>query len=467
MRPPLKDHQREDIAWIQKARRGLLANEPGVGKSRSAIEATAGMRTLIVAPNLVLNGGNWDDELARWADEPGMYAQASYSSLNQRQKTEQGGTRPVNRLREEWQERFDAVIIDEAHYVKGRKTSWTWAVQKIAATADLVIPMTGTPIPNWAHELFTLLQLIYPEDAGRGGVYGSFWRWAEQWFDTTPTRFSNGNPVVGELKGCMLANRGGLECLERPADNPCEHYHRFTRENLGNQYRRVLRKDCLDLPELTEQVVKVPMSAGQKKIYRGLRDDFNATISGTEVVAWSQGAKNVLLDKCTTSPWLLAPEGEPRGGKLDLLRFDLESRQVPTLVLAHYRDSVRACARVAELAGHRAGYISGETSSKSDAAAIRDFKAGRLPVLVGSLETLAEGLTLTAADMAIFVEMSYKPSRNVQARYRVHRMGQTRPVTVLEYVTPGTVDERKRRLLATKTDRQMRTLTAAQFADLI
>jgi hypothetical protein len=92
--------------------------------------------------------------------------------------------------------------------------------------------------------------------------------------------------------------------------------------------------------------------------------------------------------------------------------------------------------------------------------------------LCGSLETIAEGLTLTAADFGIFVEQSYKPSRNEQAIRRIHRMGQTRPTTWLDYVSVSprggkTLDTNKRELLATKTDQQMRTLTAARFASLL
>lgn len=102
-----------------------------------------------------------------------------------------------------------------------------------------------------------------------------------------------------------------------------------------------------------------------------------------------------------------------------------------------------------------------------DRPAVGQGKEGKLDVLVGSLETVSEGLTLTQADMAIFVEKSYKPSRNEQAMRRVHRIGQTRPVSVLDYVTPKSVDANKRALLAEKTDQQMRALTAAQFTALL
>lgn len=459
---PLLKHQQGDIDWIHQVKRGLLANEPGLGKSRSAIEAFDGGRNLIIAPNLVVTGGTWDDELAKWSRDPGSWTVATYSMLNERVRTGRGsGTKPVNKLRESWRGNWDALVIDEAHYIKGRQTSWTWASDQIAKSSNFVLLMTGTPIPNWAHELFTLLKVIYPDESKPGQRFGSFWRWAEDWFDTSPTRFSNGRPVAGEMLGCTPT------CFRRPTTDPCSHYLRFTEENLGSHFRRVLREEALDLPPLTTQVVTVPMEAAGRKAYRELKKQFATEYEDQEVVAWSQGAVNVLLDKATTSPWLLTKDGKPRGGKLDMLRFDLENRSRPTLVLAHYRDTVEACVQIARDAGASAMPVHGGVSTADQGRAVRAFKEGTLDVLVGSLETLAEGLTLTVADMAIFVEMSYKPSRNEQARFRVHRMGQTRPVTIKEYVTPGTVDENKRKLLATKTDRQMRVMTAHQMMELL
>jgi superfamily II DNA/RNA helicase len=203
-------------------------------------------------------------------------------------------------------------------------------------------------------------------------------------------------------------------------------------------------------------------------MYRELKKEY-VTLSenSEEIVAWTPGSRNVMLDRITTSSWFLDMEGEPRGGKLERLRFDLENRSRPTLVLAHYRDTVDACVRVAESTGARAAAVHGGVSLKDKSRIVADFKSGRLDVLVGSLETLAEGLTLTVADMVIFVEKSYKPSRNEQALRRVHRMGVERPVTALDYITPNSVDANKRSLLASKTDQQMRVLTAAMFRQLL
>lgn len=455
-RVPMLKHQIGDVKFIQEGMRVLLANEPGTGKSRSAITATVGARTLVVAPSMVIASGTWKDEIEKWADDPEMYTVAPYSMLNARKNG-----RPIKVLRPEYKQPWDAVIVDEAHYTKGRQTSWTWAVEQLAKPVDMVVEMTGTPIPNWAHELFTLLRVMFPEDAGRGGALGSFWRWAETWFDTSPTRFSNGNPVVGELLACNRV------CLTRDANDPCSHYLRFIEANLRDRYRRVLRDDVLDLPPLSEQTIQIPMTVAQRRVYNEMKRHFCSTVSGVEVVSWSQGAQNVALDRITTSPWLLTREGPPRGGKLDRLAFDLTARSRPTLVLAHYNDTVDACAEVARSIGASARSINRRTTHTQDAETFKLFKAGKLDVLCASLEKVAEGAQLTSADMVIFVEKSFKPYRNEQARFRIHRLGQERACVALDYVTPGTVDAKKRRLLAVKTDRQMRFLTAAEFAELL
>lgn len=463
-RPELASHQQSAIEWISKVGRGLLADEPGLGKSRSAIESFDGGRVLVVAPSMVIVGGTWSDELGKWADHPDRFTVAPYTRLNVRVRTGRGGTAPVKQVRPEYDQRWDALVVDEAHYIKGRDTSWTYAVDQLARQSGSVMALTGTPMPNWAHELFTVLKVLRPEEAKPGGQLGSYWRWVDAWFVQSPSRW---NPRKTEIGGLLMC-QGHLECQDRPPSNPCDHWRIFVDFNFGGRFLRRLRDDVLDLPPITESRELTPMDATQKRMYKELRLDYLTHLeNGEELVAWTPGSRHVMLDKITTSSWFMEMDGEPRGGKLERLRFDLEGRSAPTLVLAHYRDTVEACVRVAESVGASAAAVHGGVSNREKSRIVEEFKAGRLDVLVGSLETLAEGLTLTVADVVIFVEKSYKPSRNEQAMRRVHRMGQTRPVTVLDYVTPNSVDERKRVLLETKTDQQMRVLSAAQLGSLL
>ena len=73
----------------------------------------------------------------------------------------------------------------------------------------------------------------------------------------------------------------------------------------------------------------------------------------------------------------------------------------------------------------------------------REFHAGRKRVLLAS-DAAREGLNLQGcADMLIHLDVPWVPNVVHQRNGRIHRQGQTRPVTVLHYRVPGTVEERK------------------------
>lgn len=461
----LRPYQQVGLEFLRANPRAFLADEMGLGKSAQMTLAAEG-RTLVVAPAMVLDGGTWDDEIMKWAPErSGDFTQVAYSSLVQRD-----GRRVLPIAKPEYRTRWDTVILDEAHYIKGRNTSWTKALRPILKKAGRVILASGTPIPNWAPELFEALCAMYPEKAKPGGELGSYWRWAAMWFDTTPDKiYIRG--VEKEIKkvGDLLACKP--ECAGRPVLDPCEHHREFFRANLGDRFLMRLRDDVLtDLPPLTIERVNTPMTKKQQKAYDAMRDTYLAEMGdGALRVAWSSSARHVMLDKIASGLGILDESGDPlaESGKLQRLAYDLGERTRPTLVVAHFRRSVEAAHAVAEKTGLRSAYVHGGIGRAARGQIVADFKAGKLDVLCGSLDTVAEGLTLTVADMVIFLETSFKPSRNQQAMRRIHRIGQDRPCTALDYCTPDSIDSGKRELVAAKTDHQIRILTESQMAQYI
>jgi hypothetical protein len=310
--PSLMGHQQTAIDWIRSVERGLLGDEPGLGKSRVAVEAFDGMNVLVVAPAMVISGGTWETEVERWSSHPDRFTIAPYSMLNARNgKTVNFGTakNPRYRLRPEFDQRYDAIVVDEAHYTKGRQTSWTWAVDELASRAPYLLEMTGTPVPNWAHELFTILRAIYPEKSKPGGELGSYWRWVHTWFDTSPSIHNAHATDIHGLKAC------GVDCMARPSSDPCQHWVEFMDANLPGRFLRRKRGEVLDLPPCTWQEVKTPMTTAQAKAYREMKKDYLATLDDQEVVAWTVGAKNVQLDKITVSHSLVF-DTKQEGGKL-------------------------------------------------------------------------------------------------------------------------------------------------------
>lgn len=460
--PALLDHQREGIEWLNGQPFACLWDEPGLGKTRQILESDLVEPVLALAPAMVLDSGTWDDEIEKWA--PGLdITQVAYSSMTLRERTAKGGNRPTTTLKEELRGRWGSVVADESHYLKGRKTTWTLATQKLQA--DSFRQLTGTPIPNWAPEAFIPLRLTWPEESRKGGEFGSYWRWAKKWFHVGPTHWSP--MAVGDLR-----DETHLEQCRDPACRSRQPvtWEEFRAENWGGRMLMRERADCLDLPPLTIQRFNTKMGAAQKKAYKELRDNFVTWLEGATkqgVAAWSTAGQLTKLLKCATGLEVLS-NGEVEGsGKLGALATLLKDRPRPTLVVGHFRATVAACARTARDVGMEARIVDGGASKKERRDVIKAFQGGGLGVLCATLDTISEGMTLTSADQVIRVERSWRPSRNEQVVHRLHRIGQERPVICIDLVQEGTVDEHVLALLEAKSDQQMKALGKADLRELV
>lgn len=450
--PRLFDHQVAGIEWLRGRDRALLADEPGLGKSVQAI-LSAETPALIVAPAMILESGVWDDEIDKWAPgaHDGDFEQVAYSRMGVRGPRGRVGRDhndfPIVPLRSELRKRYRTIICDEAHYVKGRKTWWTSCVQQLAAGDRMGGPppmsfLTGTPIPNWAHEAFTLLQLMYPEKSRPGQEFGSYWRWVREWFHV----------------GSHWADFDIGDILD-----PSEAgWARFRSENWGDRFLMRLRADCLDLPPLTIQPWYCKMPSNQAKAYNELKKDFVTWLDGgdyLEVAAWSTASQVVKLAKCATGLEILDP-GVRGSAKLRVLEGILQDRPRQTLVVAHFQSSVEQAAKSAKKVGKKAMVVHGSVPMAQRKLAIRAFQQGDIDILCASIGTIREGLTLHQAgcDQVIRLERSYLPTRNEQVIRRIHRIGQERPTHVIDLITENTIDEGILQVLAQKTDHQMKAL---------
>ena len=444
----LMPHQRVGIDWLRATPRALLADDPGLGKSAQALLA-AKPPVLIIAPAML--AGMWRAEVAKWRPEWGEddWVWTSYSSLCRRV-----GRTVFASPREEYKRSWGTVICDEAHYLKSRKAKWTQAAQIVCAHAGRVCLLTGTPVPNWAHELYMPLRLLHgPGDA----AYRSYWRWIDQWFDWVDQIHGRGGNSHREIMGL----KAGLS------------WHKFAADNhLNSLMLRRRREDVLaDLPPLTETYIEVPMVLEQRRVYEQLKADYFAFVeaSNTEIAAFSDGGLHIKLCQATTGIPTLLDDPQAFGScKLEALRELLEEREgAPVVVFCHFRATARAVELLGRSIGRRAAVVMGGITQSERDLYIDDFQSGRIDLLIGTLETLAEGVTLTRSSTAIFVERSWRPARNEQAMRRVHRISQTAPVTCIYIVTEDSIDQRMTDLLAAKEAQQIGVMRAAEFARLL
>lgn len=434
----------------------MLADEPGLGKSAQLLLA-AEEPVLIVAPAMVLESGTWDDEIEKWAPDIDA-TQVAYSNtyVGAGGKVARGAFDvPQVVLKPEYRGHYRTVIADEAHYLKGRKTSWVHALKQLKY--DSFLQATGTPIPNWAHEAFMTLQFLYPEEAKPGKRFGSYWRWVNEWFEVTASYY---NPQAKEI-GSLRADRTWEE---------------FQVENWGDKLLLRLRDECLDLPPLTVQEWDCRMTGDQKKIYTQLKRDFIAWLDdGTEISAWNSGGLLVKLLKCATGlesldlNRLSNTKLKPTGKYAHLCNI-LQDRPRQTIIVGHFRTSVEAARVWAERAmGRRASLIHGGVSSGVRTREIRAFQRGETFTMCATIDTIREGMTLHQAgcDQIIRLEKSWVPSRNEQVIRRIHRIGQERPVSVIDLIAWGTADQRVQAFLGAKTDEQMKALGRTELRTLV
>ena len=133
---------------------------------------------------------------------------------------------------------------------------------------------------------------------------------------------------------------------------------------------------------------------------------------------------------------------------LELVEESFESGQ-KVIVFSYFRSIIE---QVMQALGERAiGPITGSVSSTQRQNIVDQFQNSPTPlVLVGQIQAAGTGLNIQAASVVILCEPQIKPSLEVQAIARAHRMGQVRKVQVHRLILPESVDEQMLAMLARK-----------------
>jgi len=95
--------------------------------------------------------------------------------------------------------------------------------------------------------------------------------------------------------------------------------------------------------------------------------------------------------------------------------------------------------------------VNGSVSSRKKQHAVDEFQTKkRIRLFIGNVRVAGVGLSLTAANDLAFVELRWTPGDHTQAEDRIHRIGQTDPVSIYYLIARGTVEESLCKLLREK-----------------
>lgn len=345
------------------------------------------------------------------------------------------------------------VIGDEIHKVKNRQAQVTRAFKKIKATHKL--GLSGTPGDNKPDDLWSVLNWLYPKK------FTSYWSFRKTFCESIDLMGPNGN---GYTKITGVRNEKMLQ-----------------REMAPFFIRRRKEEVAKDLPEKYYTQVWVDLTPAQRKAYNDMRRTQLAWVGAnsdqplaaprviTQMVRLQQFAvgcvridqveKNVrnkyfdpnrpeeLYDmfaerrtnwrtrrKMVTEYHLIDPSS-----KLDACMELIRGTEGSIVVFTQFKDIANNLAR--RLHKDKTSYclVTGDVSKPHRDAAVVDFQAKKKQVFVGTFAA-REGLTLTAASTVVFIDRAWSPSWNRQAEDRLHRIGQTNAVQVIDIMARNTVD---------------------------
>jgi SNF2 family DNA or RNA helicase len=424
-------HQTETVLRVLKRFHGraLLADEVGLGKTVEAGLVLAeylarGLvrRALVLCPSaLVLQ---WRGELeekfgiAARTTIDGAWSKAPRAFLEQDGVVVASLATVRARAHHEIFEaqRFDLVVVDEAHHLKNRKTRG-WELVNALRSRFLLL-LTATPVETDLGELYNLVTLLRP---GTLGTEADFRR-----------RF--------QKKGDPLSPEQPHELRE------------LLREVM---IRNTRAASGVGLPPRTVRTVVVDPSPDESALYGelvALARDRGARVTGRA------NLYRLLLEEAGSSAAALARTLERAGGDdPDLARLAERARTLPLgrkgdwladlvpggklLCFTRFRATHEAILVELERRGVRALAFAGGLSAGERAAVVEEFREGDAQVLVCS-EVGGEGQNLQFCHRLVNFDLPWNPMLLEQRVGRIHRIGQREPVEVVNLCTGGTAEER-------------------------
>jgi SNF2 family DNA or RNA helicase len=211
---------------------------------------------------------------------------------------------------------------------------------------------------------------------------------------------------------------------------------------------RVLKDDCLDLPPKTYTKRIIELSDEQKKVYKTMKEKAIAFLNGKMVSTATVITQLMRLHQITCGHFT-SDDGdvqEIKNNHIDQLMEILEEVEGKAVIWAHYRYDIK---KIVEAISKKYGENSvvtyyGDTSTDDRQKAITKIqdKDSSVRFIVGTPQTGGYGITLTGASTMIYYSNGYDLEKRQQSEARIDRIGQEKPMTYIDIIAEGTVDDK-------------------------
>jgi SNF2 family DNA or RNA helicase len=317
------------------------------------------------------------------------------------------------------------MVVDESTTIKNRKSARTKAVVKCGRQAKYRRVLTGSPITKSPLDLFSQCDFLANKALG----YDNFF--------------------------AFQARYAVMQRRPRPGGGHYPHLMGYRRlDELGNKLERftcrVLKEECLDLPDKIYTRRNIPLTDEQRKAYHQMKELALVRLDNGEMVTTASILTQIMRLQQITCGFIKPDEDAPiqtlKNNRLTQLMEVIEEVSGKALIWATYTHDIEMIREaIAGVYGEDSvATYHGPTPQDDRQNIVVEFQKEDSPLrfFVGHPKTGGYGITLTAANTVIYYNNSYDLESRLQSEDRAHRIGQEKSVTYIDLVSPDTIDER-------------------------
>ena len=425
-------HQEIAIKFLLKRDKSILSDDMGLGKSKSSIAAallSGAEKILVVCPaNAKIN---WFREITEYIDEemvtivksgywqPKVFTIINYDILNrfheiQDKRKKEEAKSYIN------EEKFDLMIVDEAHMIKNKDTIRGKIVSQIAENIPKVWLLTGTPIANRPMDYYNLLKVCQVP------VTDNFQHFAYRY---CAAKSFNKKLKSGKIKKIWLTD--GASNLEE--------LHQKTK----NYILRRKKEDHLNLPP--KIISPFYLELNNRKGYESAFEEY---VNWLKLEGKDLGAARQMVEMTVLRKFISQEKVESTFEMVENFLEQSENKKI--IIFTVFTESLK---KLKESFGDMAVCHNGEMSDKDKQKSIDRFQSDpTVRVFIGNIISAGSAITLTASDTTIFHDMDFVPANHQQAEDRNYRIGQDKTVNIYYPIFEDTIEEKIYEVLQKKKE---------------
>lgn len=417
-------HQIEAINYLNEHSEVALFDEQGLGKTKIVIDSIcASLKegaiegALVVCPMSLLF--NWEQEVKKHSFLLPIVLRGAKKEKRYRYLTDaniyitnyEAVIAELDRIRRFCKSRKIAIILDESARIKNPFTKTAKSLFTLRPLSVRRIIITGTPIANKPLDLWSQYYFL-----DGGALLGNDFKEFKAKYNERETDYEE---LLSELKAKIKAH----------------------------SIRRT-KKEVLELPDKTFVNIYVELTGEQRELYNKLREELKIEVQdmdGNRIVDESENILKKLLRlmQIASNPLLVDKgytETNAKFDKLEKLLIDITQKEEKAIVWTCFVDNIVTLKHRLKI--YNPLVIYGDISMEDRARVVITFQdSNRNSVLIANPAAAREGLTLTRANNAIYIDRNFNLIDYLQSQDRIHRISQTKECKIYKLLARETIDE--------------------------